>query len=238
MRRLSILAAFVVLIALASASAQRGGMHSYGGGHGVSSARAAGGHAYGGMHAGWGARHSYWGNGSGGERNHRTGGFHHYCYRCRSRYGYAGYGGFGYAGYYSPDWWWDSSSSYDFDEEREREAALADEMDARSVEEQRERERDNWDRERDRDFYTQRPQAREEERPAAVPATVLVFRDRHQREIGNYAIAGGTLWVLNQNGANKIPLEQLDLDATVKKNDERGVDFRVPGPSLSIMIMR
>jgi hypothetical protein len=57
--------------------------------------------------------------------------------------------------------------------------------------------------------------------------------------VRNYAIAGGTLWVLNDHQAGKkIPLAQLDLQATVKMNDDRGVDFQVPGPVLSIQIVR
>jgi hypothetical protein len=67
-----------------------------------------------------------------------------------------------------------------------------------------------------------RPKAEQE------PATALVFRDQHVEEVRNYAIAGGTLWVLNEQAAKKIPLAQLDLAATVKMNDERGVDFQVP----------
>ena len=60
------------------------------------------------------------------------------------------------------------------------------------------------------------------------PATALVFRDQHVEEVHNYAIAGGTLWVLNDQAAKKIPLAQLDLPATVKMNDDRGVDFQIP----------
>jgi len=67
-----------------------------------------------------------------------------------------------------------------------------------------------------------RPQTEQER------ATALVFRDQHVEEVRNYAIAGGTLWVLNDTAAKKIPLAQLDLPATVKMNDERGVDFQVP----------
>ncbi|HEY6303192.1 MAG TPA: hypothetical protein VIX14_09010 [Terriglobales bacterium] len=70
------------------------------------------------------------------------------------------------------------------------------------------------------------------------PATALVFRDKHVEEVRNYAISGGTLWVLNESAAKKIPLAQLDLDATVKMNDDRGVDFQVPGPTLHLMIVR
>lgn len=60
------------------------------------------------------------------------------------------------------------------------------------------------------------------------PATALVFRDQHVMEVRNYAISGGTLWVLGEQQAKKIPLAQLDLAATAKMNDDRGVDFQVP----------
>jgi hypothetical protein len=69
------------------------------------------------------------------------------------------------------------------------------------------------------------------------PETALVFRDKHVEQVRNYAISGGTLWVLNESAAKKIPLTQLDIDATVKMNDDRGVDFQVPAPALSITIM-
>ena len=65
-------------------------------------------------------------------------------------------------------------------------------------------------------------------KPEQEPATALVFRDQHVEEVRNYAIAGETLWVLNQQAAKKIPLAKLDLPATVKMNDDRGVDFQVP----------
>src|ERR1019366_10763190 len=119
-------------------------------------------------------------------------------------------------------------SSYNYDEERTRELALASERNAVNREEQNLRERENWDRERDQDCYARRPQARAEEHSAAAPATVLVFRDQHQQKVRNYAIADGTLWVLNEQTAKKIPLAELDLAATAKMNAERGVDFQVP----------
>jgi len=257
MRRSATIAAFVVLVLIAyvSASAQRGGMRSSGGGrggavgrpsgggHGIAIGRSiggtSGGRAFGGMraglHTGIGARPSFRGDGFGGRHFHSRG-FHH-CFGCRRGFGFPWYAGYGYGGYYDPYWWWDSSSSYDYDEERE--LALANEMNAASVEEQRLREQDDRERERDQDLYARRSQAREEERAAAVPATALVFRDQHVEEVRNYAIAGGTLWVLNDHQAGKkIPLAQLDLDATAKMNDDRGVDFQVPGPSLSLSIVR
>src|SRR5882724_2987076 len=58
--------------------------------------------------------------------------------------------------------------------------------------------------------------------------TVLVFRDRHTQEVQNYAIVGGTLWMFSEQRATKLPLSWLDVEATTKVNDERGVDFRLP----------
>lgn len=81
-------------------------------------------------------------------------------------------------------------------------------------------------------------EARNRMKPEAEPETALVFRDQHVEEVRNYAISGGMLWVFNDQAAKRIPLSQLDLDATVKMNDDRGVDFQVPGPSLQLMIVR
>jgi hypothetical protein len=61
------------------------------------------------------------------------------------------------------------------------------------------------------------------------PSTVLVFRDGHQSELQNYAIVGDTLFDLSDNRSHKIQLADLDLAATRKANDARGVDFQVPG---------
>lgn len=70
------------------------------------------------------------------------------------------------------------------------------------------------------------PQA--ESRSVVSTPTVLVFRDKHTQEVQNYAIVGGTLWIFSEQRATKLPLSWLDLDATAKANDERGVDFRLP----------
>jgi len=61
------------------------------------------------------------------------------------------------------------------------------------------------------------------------PVTILVFQDGHQVEIGNYAIVGDTLYNLSAPYvAHKILLAQLDLDATVKANEDRGYEFHLP----------
>jgi len=64
------------------------------------------------------------------------------------------------------------------------------------------------------------------ERPRIL--TVLVFRDGHRIEIQNYAMVGQTLWVFDEKAAEKISINDLDLDATWKENRERGVRFPLP----------
>jgi hypothetical protein len=72
----------------------------------------------------------------------------------------------------------------------------------------------------------------EPEQPAAKqPRTVLVFKDGRQADVENYAIVGGTLYEFSEGRTKKVALAELDLAATVKQNDERGVEFRVPESS-------
>ena len=63
--------------------------------------------------------------------------------------------------------------------------------------------------------------------PAGDP-TLLVFRDGHQLEVGNYAIVGSTLFDLTPGHSRKVPLSDLDLEATRKQNYYRGVVFQLP----------
>ena len=142
--------------------------------------------------------------------------------------------GFGCWGYGYPwwgagidPWWWDSGSSYDEDYERDR--ALANEMNAQNLQEQQMLRQEQADG--DQDAYA-RPPRREQETPepegaAILPATVLVFRDQHKLEVQNYAIVGQTLWAFAPQH-QKIALSDLDLAATTKANDDRGVTFRAP----------
>lgn len=60
-----------------------------------------------------------------------------------------------------------------------------------------------------------------------VEPTVLVFRDGRQQEVSNYAIMGDVVYVFGDR-AKKIALSDLDMPATVKANDDRGLEFTVP----------
>jgi len=57
---------------------------------------------------------------------------------------------------------------------------------------------------------------------------VIVFKDGHEQEINNYAIVGSTLYDLGTAVAHKIKLADLDLQQTIKKNEQRGVEFNLP----------
>lgn len=63
---------------------------------------------------------------------------------------------------------------------------------------------------------------------ATQPSTVLVFKDGHQSDVINYAIVGDTLFDFAGGRTRKILLADLDLLATQKLNDDRGVDFQIP----------
>lgn len=57
--------------------------------------------------------------------------------------------------------------------------------------------------------------------------SVLVFRDGHQQQVANYAIMGQTVYVFDKR-TQKIALADLDVPATIKANDDRGLEFKIP----------
>jgi hypothetical protein len=68
--------------------------------------------------------------------------------------------------------------------------------------------------------------------PQRIPTT-LIFKDGHQLEIDNYAVVGQTLYDLSPGHSRRIALADLDLRATEKQNDERGVTFALPSSFLA-----
>jgi hypothetical protein len=62
-------------------------------------------------------------------------------------------------------------------------------------------------------------------------STVLIYKDRHQSDVVNYAIVGAILFDFSNGRTHKIPLSELDLEATRRVNEDRGVDFQIPAPS-------
>jgi hypothetical protein len=247
MHRPLFIAAFVLCLVCAPLLAQHGGGHASGGGRGGMAGHSgfsgghggfAGGHAFSGGHSGPGfaahssargfaPRPSISSRGVNRGVNHSGVGVRLRTYGFRNRgYGYGAYGyPWLYGGFYDPYWWWDSGSRFDY--EQQYETGLANEMNQQSLEEQRLRDQV------DQDAYARSappPPPPHQARPTeALPATVLVFRDQHKEEVQNYAIVGQTLWNFAPQHTQKIPLADLDLPATTKANDDRGVDFRLPG---------
>lgn len=76
--------------------------------------------------------------------------------------------------------------------------------------------------------HTEQVETSAPEPQAVQPLTVLVFKDGHKLEVGNYAIVGATLFDMTPGHPRKIALADLDLDATQKQNDDRGVVFQLP----------
>ena len=60
-----------------------------------------------------------------------------------------------------------------------------------------------------------------------IEPTVLVFRDGHKQEVTNYAIMGQTVYVFDRR-TQKFALGDLDVPATIKANDDRGIEFQLP----------
>ncbi len=76
---------------------------------------------------------------------------------------------------------------------------------------------------------SRKPSSTEPEEPVSTqPSTVLVFKDGHQSDVLNYAIVGDTLFDFSAGRTRKILLADLDLPATHKANDDRGVEFQIP----------
>jgi hypothetical protein len=66
------------------------------------------------------------------------------------------------------------------------------------------------------------------------PPTLFIFRDGHREESSDYSIISGVIYARSQywtsgSWSKQIPISQLDLPATFKANQERGVTFRLPG---------
>jgi hypothetical protein len=255
MRRLLSFAAFAVFLALIPAQGERhagggGGRAMTSAGHaGGFTARGSSGHASGPRRGGFAAPRGRSGPGHSFRSSFRQPGFHQPdrggsrdgrrgfrardfrfqhgfrdCFGCRRWRGYPWW----YAGYYDPYWGWDSSS-YDYDEDHERQLALAEEMDQRSLERQRVLDQQDQDPYALPSASSSRAPASDNETHGPSQATVLVFRDQRREEVQNYAIVGQTLWIFSPLRTEKIPLAEIDLAASAKANEDRGVEFRLPG---------
>jgi hypothetical protein len=238
MRRLLTFAAFLLILSVMPVCAQRGGGHASGGSHGSMG----GGHAGFSGHSGFvghsmgGGSGAHFGSGFASRSGSRFGSgtrfiggdrFRNGRFGLRNRcIGCFGYPYYGYYGGVDPYWWWDTYPSDD-DEQR----GLAAEMNAENLEEQQAL------REQDQDLYARRMPRPRPSQPTVSekadndPTTILIFRDQRTREIQNYAIVDEMLWIFTPTRIEKVSLSAIDVPATMQANENRGVDFRLPGVS-------
>src|SRR5271165_1651804 len=78
---------------------------------------------------------------------------------------------------------------------------------------------------------SQKPAQQPQSKAQIHAETLLIYRDGHAEEVVNYAIVGGTIWVFDEVRAKKIRLSDLDLPATKRDNEDRGIDFVLPASS-------
>jgi hypothetical protein len=160
-------------------------------------------------------------------------GFHHHGFvthfpRWYAGYGYAGY----YGGYYSPFYWDWYRSSYDSSSDSDDvQRQTARQIDDLSAEVHRLREEREYSQPREE--YPQPPVTAVPRPPTDTKLEsdlpiVVVFLDKRIQEIKNYAVINETLVVFDGTRSRRIPLADVDLAATMKLNDERGVDFQIP----------
>jgi hypothetical protein len=63
----------------------------------------------------------------------------------------------------------------------------------------------------------------------AQPATTLIFKDgRPSLQVHNYALTATTVYTLDGESPQEIPLSLLNLPATVEANRAAGIDFALP----------
>src|SRR5215831_2001727 len=77
--------------------------------------------------------------------------------------------------------------------------------------------------------------------PTRLPPTVLVFCNGHTEEVERYMIQGDVIFVGSNywttgSWTKKVPIPALDIPATVKLNEERGVKFSLPSGPNEVMI--
>jgi hypothetical protein len=248
MRRALLLSLLLLALAYLPAAAQRGGgARGMGGGHAIGSGHPMGSPA---RSAGFAPRaggvivhpsgnHGQFGNFSVNHVPFRNGNFHNgFRNGFRRNVIVWPWWGWGWGGW---GWGWDNWDSSSYDNYQQQQAAynqqLALQGQLQYMQQQIAEMRHDQEVQRD---YAESQGATQASPPANTapaaskprddgPPTTLVFRDGKRMETQNYAIVGNTLWLMADNGhMQKVPLSELDREATLKSNEDRGVEFPVP----------
>lgn len=241
------MARWIFIAALGATLLATPGWAQRGGHGGMSMGGSRGGHSGGGGYAAHGGG-GYAAHGGGGYAYRGGGG---YAYRGGGGYargprypwwghGYAGWGGYPWWGWYGGLGWYGSSYYWDNSYTAQTYPSYVyvtpgDSNDYSQTYQVQQDEIDRLNNEVDRlraQGQSQSPGSQPQSNTAEIHAeTVLIYRDGHAEEVENYAIVGKTIWVFNEAHAKKIALADLDLPATKRYNEDRGIDFVLPNSS-------
>jgi hypothetical protein len=77
--------------------------------------------------------------------------------------------------------------------------------------------------------------------PKETPPAILVYRDGHTEDVSSYSIIGPTIYAKadywnDGNSTRTIQIADLDIPATLKQNQQRGVKFDLPSGPNEVMI--
>ena len=77
--------------------------------------------------------------------------------------------------------------------------------------------------------------------PRELPPAILIFRDGRREEVSSYTIVSGTIYSKadywsSGSWTRKIQIADLDVPATLKLNQERGLKFVLPGGPNEVVI--
>jgi hypothetical protein len=75
----------------------------------------------------------------------------------------------------------------------------------------------------------------------ALPPAVLVYRDGHSEELSSYSIIGGSIYTkanywTTGSWTRSIAIADLDIPATLKQNEKRGINFELPSGPNEVML--
>src|SRR5438552_6375118 len=133
--------------------------------------------------------------------------------------GFGGFGGLSYAPYYPAypaDYAYQPPPQQVVVESNDNSGELSLEVERLSEEVQLLRDEDIRLHNESRSAALQNQGSMSAQQPPAY--TVLVFRDGHKLSVQNYAVAGNTIWIMNEQSAKKIPISDLDIPATQQAN--------------------
>jgi succinylarginine dihydrolase len=74
-----------------------------------------------------------------------------------------------------------------------------------------------------------------------LPPAILVFRDGRQQEINSYTIMNGTIFTrsnywITGSWNQKIQIADLDVPATLRQNQQRGLKFNLPSSANEVIV--